>query len=485
MQSNLSNKILNATMWSAIAEITSKIVAPIVNMILARLLTPDEFGVVASITIVTSFADIFTDAGFQKFIIQHEFEDNNIMNKYSDVAFTSNAILSVIIYFVIFCFQEKLALVVGCPNAYNGLAVAALTVLCTAFSSISIARFRRELNFKPMFYIRLSSSLIPLVVTVPFAIILKTYWAIVIGTLLQQLFIAILSVCLSKYKPRFRINLKMVSDMIAFSLWNLLETLSIWFAGQANIFIVASLLSSYYLGLYKTGMSSINSCMSLITASIGPILFSALSRMQKEKTIYNNTFDKFQKMIAMFVFPLGVGIYLYRDLAVQLLLGSQWMEIADFMGLWALMSALTITFSNTACEVYRSMGKPQISFILQIIYLVIYVPVIYYSTQISFQLLCFTGCFVRIIPIILDFITLNFKFEIHFKNIMRNTYVQFIAVAVMAIVGLLCQKRGGGIIWQMCSIFLCAITYFVLILLSTSMRKELRLFKQLIRKNSI
>ncbi|HFR3715342.1 TPA: oligosaccharide flippase family protein, partial [Streptococcus suis] len=101
MQNNFNNKIMNATKWSVVAEITAKIAGPVINIILARLLTPSEFGVVASITIITSLADIFTDAGFQKFVVQHEFDNDDILNKYSDVAFTSNAVLSVIIYCII------------------------------------------------------------------------------------------------------------------------------------------------------------------------------------------------------------------------------------------------------------------------------------------------------------------------------------------------------------------------------------------------
>lgn len=93
MESSLNSRVVNATKWSAIAEITAKISGPIVNILLARLLTPVQFGVVASITIITSFADIFTDAGFQKYVIQHEFGDKKTLNDYSDVAFTSNATL--------------------------------------------------------------------------------------------------------------------------------------------------------------------------------------------------------------------------------------------------------------------------------------------------------------------------------------------------------------------------------------------------------
>ena len=129
-------------------------------MILARLLDPNAYGVVASITIITSFADIFTDAGFQKYVIQHEYKSKKELDNASNVAFTSNFVLSVIIYVLIFWFKKPISKVVGSPEASWGLAVAAISVLCTAFSSIVIARFRRELNFKPLFYVRLGSSLL-------------------------------------------------------------------------------------------------------------------------------------------------------------------------------------------------------------------------------------------------------------------------------------------------------------------------------------
>ena len=97
-------RIANATKWSALAEIFAKIITPIINSVLARLLDPEMFGVVASITIITSFADIFTGAGFQKYIVQHEYENEKDLNRDVNVAFTSNFLLSFLIYILIFIY---------------------------------------------------------------------------------------------------------------------------------------------------------------------------------------------------------------------------------------------------------------------------------------------------------------------------------------------------------------------------------------------
>ena len=92
----MNKKVIRATKWSFVTEIIAKFIAPFVNMILARLLTPDAFGSVATITMVISFAEIFTDAGFQKYIVQHEFKDDDDFNLGVNVAFWSNFCLSLI-----------------------------------------------------------------------------------------------------------------------------------------------------------------------------------------------------------------------------------------------------------------------------------------------------------------------------------------------------------------------------------------------------
>ena len=93
-----NSKIIGATKWSAITEIAAKLILPISNMVLARILTPDAFGVVATISMIVSFAEIFTDAGFQKYLIQHEFEDDTDREQSTTVAFWGNFILSIILW---------------------------------------------------------------------------------------------------------------------------------------------------------------------------------------------------------------------------------------------------------------------------------------------------------------------------------------------------------------------------------------------------
>ena len=112
----IKKNIGNAAKWSSLTEIVAKMISPITNMILARLLTPEIFGIIATVTMVFSFADMFTDAGFQKYIVQHEFGEEDELFRHADVAFWSNFAVSMIFWMIISLFSEKIAILVGCPG---------------------------------------------------------------------------------------------------------------------------------------------------------------------------------------------------------------------------------------------------------------------------------------------------------------------------------------------------------------------------------
>ena len=177
----LNSKVVSATKWSSITEIAAKLVAPITTMVLARLLTPDAFGVLVTAQMVISFAEIFTDAGFQKYIVQHEFKDDDDKFKSTAVAFWANLIMSLVIWAGISIFANPIATLVGCKGNGIVIAVSCICIPLAAFSSIQMALFRRDLDFKTLFWVRIIGILIPIVVTVPLAFATRSYWSLIIG----------------------------------------------------------------------------------------------------------------------------------------------------------------------------------------------------------------------------------------------------------------------------------------------------------------
>ena len=274
---SLREKASHATKWSSITEIAARCVAPITNIILARLLTPEAFGVVATVTIVTSLADLFTDAGFQKYLVQHDFEDVAALNRYSDVAFWTNLAISLFLWALICVFNQPLAALVGNEGLGNVLVVASISLPLTSFSSIQLARFKREFQFKTLFYIRLVTLAVPFLITVPLAFITHSFWALIIGTIANNLANAVVLTWRSSWKPSFFYDFALFKEMFSYSWWILLESISVWLTSYIGTFIVGLYLSSYYVGLYKTSMTTVNQITALVTAATSMPLFAAIS----------------------------------------------------------------------------------------------------------------------------------------------------------------------------------------------------------------
>lgn len=477
-----ANTLTQATKWSATAEIIAKLVLPITNIVLARLLSPEAFGVVATITMIVSFAEIFTDAGFQKYLIQHEFTDDTDKEQSTTVAFWSNFILSIILWGVIGIFSEPIATFVGNPGLGNVVIIACASIPLAAFSSIQIALFKRDFDFKTLFKVRIIGILIPLFVTIPLALWLHSYWALIIGTIVSNLVNAIILTIFSHWKPRVYFSLKKLQEMLSFSLWSMLEAISIWLTSYIDIFIIGVFLNEYYLGIYKTSMTTIGQITSLITAATTPILFSALSRLQDNREAFKELFFKFQKIVGILIIPMGVGIFCFNRFVTDILLGDQWAEAASFIGLWGLTSSLTIVLSHYSSEVYRSIGKPKLSVLAQLLHIIVLCPAMLIAVTHDWEAIYTTRAIVRLELILVNLVLMHYIVKISPAEMIKNITPSIIAATIMGICGFYLASLGCSVLWNTLAIIICIIIYFATISLFKSDRKILRNFAEHIIK---
>lgn len=467
-----SKKIINATKWSVITEVATKFITPIVNIILARILLPEAFGAVATISMIISLADIFTDSGFQKYIIQHEFKDAEEYEKCVSVAFWANLSLSAIIVLLIFIFRKNLSSAIGAPELSVGIAVSAIAIIFTSFSGIHLATYRRVLEFRTVFYLRIVSALIPFFVTIPLALLFRSYWALVIGTLVNDFFQAIVLSLHPKVKIRFFFSTKLFKSMFSFAGFTLLETLSIWLTTNVDIFLVGRLFDTYTLGLYKTSMQTVNSYMNIFAGTCSTVLFASLSRYQNDIVGYKNIFNRFQKLFSIVCIPMGVGILVFRDLVTRVLLGNNWIEASGFIGLWGFVSSFSVIICYFASEVFRSKGKPIISFYYQMIHVVTLIPVVLIASNRGFVTLYIARCIAVSELVISALIIMHFIFGMRILDVVRNIYIQVIASLIMGGVGNCMKTISSSFGWQIFCVMICILVYFIIILL-TPLRKDI------------
>jgi len=471
--SEIQNKFINGAKWSLISEISAKIIAPVTNMILARIISPEAFGVIATVTMIVSFCEMFADAGFPKFLIQHEFYKSKESYCYANVAFWTNFIIASFLLLLIIIFRVFLAELVGNPGKEMVIVIASTQIFITGFSSIQMALFKRDFDFKTLFYSRILTVSIPLLVTIPLALAGLSYWSLVIGGLASQLANALILTIKSDWKPRFYYDFDVLKEMFSFSFWSLLESISIWFTAWIDVFIISQSLTQYYLGIYKTSTMLVNAIMSIVVASVVPVLFSALSRLQNDRDKFIELYFKVQRLVALFVLPMGVILYFYSDLATMVMLGEKWMESSNVLGVWALTSSIMVVFAHFSSEVYRSLGRPKLSFFAQMLHLVVLIPVCIFSARYGFWVLVYSRAWIRMEFVLVHILIMKYFVGIKFWETIQNVRPMLISTIALTVLNILVfYLIKPSISFSVLFLFLTSFIYIFVLFAFKSVRVE-------------
>ena len=430
---NINEKARHAAVWSLLTEVLARIITPVTQLILARLLAPEAFGVVATILVITSFGEMLADSGFQKFLIQRPIADKKSLNDYANVAFWTSLAIAILLVGLIAVSSDKLAAFAGNPGLGFPLLIAATSLPLTVGVSTQMALFHRALEYKKLLPIRVGAALTTLIVAVPMASLNCGYWSLIAGILASTLVQAVALTVISSWKPQMRYSFTTLRQMFSLSGWSLLEAISIWLNGSAIVFIVGRLLGSHELGLFRQPLLLVVSMFAVVTAATTPVLFSSLSRLQSDPPAFRAFFFTFQFYVSLLVLPIGVGAFFFRDFLTVFLFGSDWSDGALMFGVASLSMGLLIVLSHFCSEIFRSIGRPQVSLFSQIVYLAVMIPVIYYAATRGFTTLVIVSGIVRIVQVAINQVLTYIVVRISFWQVLGNLYPPLIAVSIMGV----------------------------------------------------
>ncbi len=458
---NLMGKAISAAKWSVFTQIITKMISPITQMILARLLSVEAFGIVAMVNMVITFADMFKEAGFQKYIIQHEFKNNEEQEQFLNVAFWTNFIVSIIIWIFIFLFNEKIAYYVGSSGYGKAIYIASIQIIISSFSSIQLGVFYRRLDIKRIFICNIVTAVIPLIVTVPLALLNFSYWALIIGNLVSSIASAILLTIQLRWHPRLYFNFKQLKKMFSFSIWTMLEQISIWFSAWIDVFFISYFFSQYELGLYRNSLNMVNSLMGIFTTVITSVVFSTMSRLQNNTEKFQKAFFNIHRLITYIILPISVGIFLYKDLATDILFGEKWSDASNIVGIWAITSGIRIVSASFYSDIYRAKGKPKLSMALQCMDIIAVLVVCIIGGHLGFWPLVFLRAISRCDLLIPNLVIGAKIVKSTIKKIVLNIIKPITCTIIMVIVWKLIRGNSENILWEVASILICVVVYLV------------------------
>lgn len=470
----VKNQIEKAIAWSLAAEVIAKLLVPITNVILARILMPEIFGIVVSINMIISFADMLSTSGLSKYIIQHEFKSNKELNENANVIFWTNIIISLVAWVFIIIFRKSLSNMVGNSGYEMPLVIAAFSLPLTTFSSIQEAIFQRKLQYQMLFYRRIAVSILPFFVTIPLAFLGIEYWSLIIGTLASNILKILILYIASPWKPTFYYDFKKLKIMFSFCMWMLLSAILSWGITYIDVFLVSNKMGEFYTGLYKNSQILVTSIISIITSAITSVLFASLSREQDNNKNFSKLFFDFQKKVGMFVIPLGVGIFCFSKLITYILLGEQWLRASNFIGVFGFSTAMLCVFADFPKEACKAKGKPYIQFYVQGLFLILLIFMCLYGVEKGFDSLGIIRSLANFILIAIYMIFMKIFINISPLKMLWNERIVLTSAFIMGICAKTMLKYFPcNYIYQFIYIIVCIIIYFTLLYSSKEYRKEI------------
>ncbi|QFT77357.1 lipopolysaccharide biosynthesis protein [Erythrobacter sp. THAF29] len=351
------------------ARIVSNLLGAGAILILARLLTPEDFGIVAIATAVLTVVQSCTDLSLNNALIQKE----NLERSHVDTAWTMALLRALIIVAFFVLASWPLAILYSNTELVAVFLVSGLTGAMIGLQNPQVWLATKSMRFGPLAIVQFSQKAVAIGFGIAFALMFQSYWAIIIGNLIGAVFASLIGYALVPYLPRF--SLKKFREIWAFSGWmffnQLLETVN-WRVDQL---IIGLVVPKGQLGIYAVAD---NLAVIPTRESIQPIrhaLFPGLANLSQDVKRLARSHLLAQSSIAMLIAPLGVGLALVAEPAVAIALGDQWTAAVPFVEICAIYYALG-TFSMGLQPVAMAMGQTKLLFIRQVIAVFIKVPLI-------------------------------------------------------------------------------------------------------------
>lgn len=339
---NISGKIISGSFWMILMRWSSRLLGIASVIILARILVPEDYGLVAQAVLFSSLLELITQFGFYIAIIRNK---NSSVAEYNTV-WTLSVLRGLILALVVCLSATFIADFFSEPRIYPLMFVYALVIFINGLMNVGVVDFQKYMQFDKDFRLNISSRLTGFIVTMVIAIIYKSYWAFPLGSLAGAMVKVIVSYTMSAFRPRF--TLSDFSNIFNFSKWFFIYESLNAFSTKLDTFLLSKFSSTEALGLYTvsneiSAMPSTEVAMPVARASL-PALAQYADNLAEFRKLYTQVLVS----VLFIAIPASVGISVLADYIVALALGSNWSDAAIYI---KILAFLGITKVNVSCAV--------------------------------------------------------------------------------------------------------------------------------------
>lgn len=350
---NLRREAARGVFWTAAGNWGYQLATLVVFSILANLLTPEAFGLVALASVFVAAMKLVEEQGMADALVQRD----NLEPEHLDTAFWISVGLSVALAAILTVGSSLLASLVNEPNVAPILAWLSVSLVLSGLSSVQRAILTRELRFASLTLRTLSSVIVGGVVGVAAAYAGFGVWALV-GQLITFELVGVIALwTASDWRPSFRFSRSHFRELFTFGSSVLGFKLLRFADRRVDNLMVGSLIGATALGFYVVAYRLLNLIINITTSVIGSVAFPVFSRIQGELEQVRKAYYKSVRQISVVSFPAFVGIMVVAPEVTRLVFGGQWDESVPVMQVLALAGlAQSVLFVNGV--VLKSLGRP-------------------------------------------------------------------------------------------------------------------------------
>jgi PST family polysaccharide transporter len=354
---SLTKQVREGVAWITGARACAQIVEFTIGVVLARILAPEDFGLLEMISVLTGFLALFGELGFGAALIQRE----HVTEEHVSTVFWLNVITGAFLAALLLVTAPLIARLYGDARLRPLASVVAVIFLMTPLNMVQSAMLERVMNFKLVALAEVASVAVSSTLAVVLALRGLGTWSLVAKSMAFSLTTTLVLWAFSSWRPRFLFSRSAVKDLLGFS-GNLVGFMAInYWARKADDLLIGWRMGPAQLGIYGRAYSMMMMPISEVSSVLGKVLFPALSRMAGDKPRTKQLYLRCVSIIAFVTFPIMALIFGSAESLILAVYGPKWQAVAPVVRVFCVVGAFQ-SLGTTVGWIYQSQGRTDLMF---------------------------------------------------------------------------------------------------------------------------
>lgn len=365
-------------MWNVGTFAIGRVVLLVTTIVTARLLSPDDFGLLGLALTVTTFLDVLNDFGLTTAYVYFVRRDEDDHDRIADTTFSLSLVIGVVLTLATLAASPLVADFYDEPRVSAVLAALSVNFLIVSLGSVHDGRMRARLDFKRRFFAELGRSTMKGASTVGLAVAGLGIWSLVLGQIIGTVASTVLYVGLERWVPRLRFDRALAKRMLRYGFQLASVGLFGLVASNLDYVVIGRRLGTEALGVYTIAFRLPSLAIRGTSAMVSQVVFSAYTKVADQRASLVRAMLQSMRMLAYFTVPVAAGMATVAPVAIDVLFGSKWEAAGPVLRVLAAFSLVSVLVYN-AGDVYKAVGRPGLLTVIGALNVVLAAPVLWFA----------------------------------------------------------------------------------------------------------